>query len=119
MDIKNTYQAGQKGESLVCKKLQTQGYKIIARNVHEKFAEIDIIARDPHSQTMVFIEVRTRQSKRLGHPAETINERKIRHIRRAAEAYLVKHKIRNCAIRFDVATIIWDENRYDYFENAF
>lgn len=115
----NTYQTGQKGEQFVCDRLAEQKYKILARNVREKFAEIDIVALDTRVNTIAFIEVRTRKNGRLGHPAETITQKKQRQIRRVAEAYLSKNKIVNTAIRFDVATIIWDEMKFEYFENAF
>jgi putative endonuclease len=67
----------------------------------------------------VFIEVRTRRNDLLGHPAETVTERKQQKIRRAAEAFLIKRRVPLCPVRFDVATIIWDSMQYDYFENAF
>jgi putative endonuclease len=91
--------------------------RIIARNVREKFAEIDIVAED--RDTLCFVEVRTRKDTLLGHPVETITEQKQRSVRRAAEAYLVRHNILNRAIRFDVATIVWSSGEYQYLENAF
>lgn len=113
----NTRERGNKGEELVCEKLVERGMKILARNVTERFAELDIVAWDV--DTLVFIEVRTRRNDLLGHPAETVTEKKQKKIRRAAEAYLVKRRIAPCPVRFDVATIIWDSMQYDYFENAF
>lgn len=119
MKFKNTVLAGQKGEQTVCAHLLKNGYQILQRNVREKFAEIDIVAFLPKQDTLVFIEVRTRTSSRLGHPVETITLRKQNQVRRAAQWYLCKHQISNTAVRFDVATIIWEENKFEYFENAF
>jgi putative endonuclease len=90
---------------------------ILDRNVAERFAELDIVAEE--GETLCFVEVRTRADDRLGHPAETVDERKQRKIRRAAEAWLVRHRVTGRAVRFDVATIIWSTEQYDYFENAF
>lgn len=113
----NTRERGNKGEELVCERLAERGMKIVARNVAERFAELDIVALD--GDTLVFVEVRTRRDDALGHPAETVTERKQKKIRRAAEAYLIKRRIPPCPVRFDVATIIWSTMQYDYFENAF
>jgi putative endonuclease len=113
----NTRERGNRGEDLVCERLVERGMKILARNVAERFAELDIVAWD--ADTLVFVEVRTRRSDTLGHPAETVTEEKQKKIRRAAEAYLIKRRIAPCPVRFDVATIIWESMQYDYFENAF
>jgi len=113
----STVESGQQGESYVCAKITAAGYKIIDRNIREKFAEIDIVAED--GETLCFIEVRTRTDKRLGHPAETITPKKQRSIRRAAEAYIAKNNIPPRPMRFDVATVIWSTMQYEYFENAF
>ncbi len=91
--------------------------RILDRNVQEKFAEIDIVAED--GDTLCFIEVRTRKDTRLGHPLETITAQKQRSVRRAAEAYLAKRNIINRAVRFDVATIVWESEEFVYLENAF
>lgn len=108
---------GIKGEQVICNIIRERGFNILERNVREKFAEIDIVAKD--GETLCFIEVRTRKNDNLGHPAETITPAKKRGIRRAAEAYLAKRKIELCPVRFDVATIIWESMEIEYFENAF
>ena len=113
----STRESGRRGEDLVCERLGARGFKIIDRNVTEKFAEIDIIAED--GDTLCFIEVRTRNDTLLGHPAETVDARKQATIRRAAEAYLVRRRVEPRPMRFDVATIIWSTGAFEYFENAF
>ena len=114
---RDTRESGRRGEDLVCAKLEAAGMRIIDRNVSEKFAEIDIVAMD--GDTMCFVEVRTRTDSSLGHPAETVTPAKQRKIRRAAEAYIVKHHVEPMPMRFDVATIIWSTMEFEYFENAF
>jgi len=105
------------GEEIVCEHLKSRRMKVLERNVRAPFAEIDIIAED--GEVLCFIEVRTRKDTSMGHPAETIDSKKIRSIRRAAEAYLVRHRITQRAVRFDVATIVWQTREFSYFENAF
>ena len=113
----STRSTGIRGESYVSEQLAARGFKIIERNVREKFAEIDIIAED--RDTLCFIEVRTRHDSRLGHPAETVTPAKQRSIRRAAEAYLARHQITPRPMRFDVVTLVWETMEFQYFENAF
>jgi len=112
-----TTDSGKRGEEFVCERLVARGFRIVARNVREKFAEIDIVAED--GDTLCFIEVRTRADDVLGHPAETVTAAKQRNIRRAAEAFLVRRRIAPRPMRFDVATIVWSRGEFEYFENAF
>ena len=112
-----TRDKGIRGEQFVCGRIKERGMRIIDQNIREKFAEIDIIAKD--GDTLCFIEVRSRQNTNLGHPAETISLKKQRSVRRAAEAYLIRRSITGVPIRFDVATIVWSSMEFLYFENAF
>ncbi len=114
---RSTRSTGIRGEDYVCDKLLEREFRILDRNVREKFAELDIVAED--RDVLCFIEVRTRQNTTLGHPAETITPKKQRLVRRAAEAYLARRNIPPRVIRFDVATIVWESMEYEYFENAF
>jgi putative endonuclease len=113
----STRESGRRGEDLVCARLAERGMRVLERNVAERFAELDIVAED--GDILCFVEVRTRNDDLLGHPAETVDERKQRKIRRAAEAWLVRHRVPPRPIRFDVATVIWSTGQFDYFENAF
>jgi putative endonuclease len=107
------------GEDFVCQRLIKNGFKILARNVYSRSAEIDIVAEQ--DDTLCFIEVRTRKTATFGHPAETIDNKKKNSVRRAAEAYLMRlgMNAQQRPIRFDVATIVWDKMEFMYFENAF
>jgi putative endonuclease len=51
---------GHKGEGLAVDYLKQKGYSIIQRNFKTSLGEIDIIAK--HEETLVFIEVKTRES---------------------------------------------------------
>jgi len=114
-------EAGRQGEEMIVQHLVEKGCSILDRNVRYKTGEIDIIADD--DGVLCFVEVRTREDTELGHPAETVTGQKKNRIRRAAQMYLMKNRIDDRAMRFDVATIIWnprpDEEMLEYFENAF
>ena len=55
---------GARGEALACTLLEEKGYKIIERNFKTPIGEIDIVARE--GQTLVFVEVKTRESTAFG-----------------------------------------------------
>jgi putative endonuclease len=59
-------QIGEKGESLAAWYLKKSGYKIIEQNYRTPLGEIDIIAKE--KKTIVFVEVKSRQSVRYGNP---------------------------------------------------
>ena len=77
---------GRLGEDLAIKHLQENGYKIIQRNFECRQGEIDIIAKD--KEEIVIIEVKTRKCLEYGKPAEAVDEKKQKHIYKAAEYYL-------------------------------
>ena len=72
-------------------------------------AEIDIVARD--GDTTVFVEVRSRSSRRFGGPLETIGREKQARIARAAQAYLARRGGTAVAARFDVVAVDWQQGR--------
>ena len=93
-----------------------RGLEILARNVTCAGAELDLIARD--SETIVFVEVRSRADDLRGHPLETVDARKRSRLRRGATGWLVKQDLwERVAIRFDVVTLVGDD--IEWLQNAF
>ena len=93
--------------------LQKNGLKLLARNFHSRFGEIDLIMQD--SETIVFIEVRYRHSPRFGTSAESIGYRKQQRLIKTAQFYLLRHP-HNKACRFDVIAI---DQSLQWIRNAF
>jgi putative endonuclease len=81
---------GQWGEEAAARYLEHHGYQILARNVHTRFGEIDLVARQPEGE-LVFVEVKTRTNQSFGHPEEAVDARKLEHIFFAVETYLQEH----------------------------
>lgn len=112
---------GQRGEAVAARYLRRQGYRIIARGVRAKWGEIDLVAVD--GRTVVFIEVKTRQSGEAGHPAEAVTPEKQRRITRTAVGYLKRHGLLEYRARFDVIAITWPAGRgkptIEHFRDAF
>jgi putative endonuclease len=104
--MKNKRESGSRGEELAVEYLQKKGYRIIERNFYFEHGEIDIIAKDNGS--LVFIEVKTRWSKRFGDPEESVTMWKRNLLRKTAEGYLFKHNIEDTDCRFDVIAIQYE-----------
>ena len=104
---------GQQGESRAKKLLQNKGYTLIAENFSTKFGEIDLIFTDRNQ--LIFVEVKTRSSDRLGHPEEAVNHRKIAKISRVGEYFMVSHPDLPQSARIDVIAIEGDQ--IQHFQN--
>lgn len=116
---------GLEGEKIAAAYLMESGYRIVARNYRFRRNEIDIIAtRDGE---LCFVEVKTRASLDMGHPAEAVTLHKQRELARAASGYLSGLGTALPACRFDVIAILArgiegeriTDYRLEHFEGAF
>jgi putative endonuclease len=94
---------GKTGEELACRELERRGYAILARRYRTRFGEIDIVCRD--DDTLVFVEVKARRSKRYGGAVEAVTGRKQRRIAAMALDYLARANRLEARCRFDVVAI--------------
>ncbi len=111
---------GNKGyvfEEVARRYLIKNGYKILDVNFLCKFGEIDVIAQK--DDILAFIEVKGRKNLDFGYPREYVTAHKIKKIIMAAKFYILKHKLDDIAIRFDVIEIILDIREVNHIENAF
>lgn len=96
---------GRSGEAAAAHYLREQkNYTILHQNYRHRLGEIDLIAKD--KDTIVFIEVKTRTTRRYGHPAEAVERQKQRKITRVAKAYLGRYRLWDRPCRFDVIEVI-------------
>jgi putative endonuclease len=95
---------GRAGEELAARHLEARGFRIVARNIHLRHAELDLVAMD--GAALVFVEVRLRSSARFGTAEESIDARKRLRIARAASELLARGGLpRHARVRFDVIAI--------------
>ncbi len=95
---------GRLGEKLAARYLQRHGFRIVARNLHLRQAEIDLVAIE--GRTLCFVEVRLRRSRRFGSPAESVDRRKrARIVRAAILALSARRWPPHDRLRFDVVCI--------------
>jgi putative endonuclease len=96
--------AGARGEQLAARFLRRQGMIVVGRNERFGRAEIDLVAIEGRRR-VVFVEVKTRRGSPVDHPADSVTMEKQRHLTRAALAYLKRHHLLECPVRFDVVTV--------------
>ena len=104
--MNSSQELGKKGEDLAKKFLTNLNYSIIETNWRYGHLEIDIIAEN--ATTIVFCEVKTRSSDKMGNPEDFVTIQKQRNMIKAANHYVLK-KCLNKEVRFDIISII--ENR--------
>ncbi len=126
---------GSWGEALAASYLEQAGYVILGRNIRTPYGEIDLIARQDsaaaHSNrgpelagagALVFIEVKTRQSRTFGLPEVSITPKKRAHLLASIEHYIQQNPHLEGERRVDVITIqrynITQPPTITHFENA-
>jgi putative endonuclease len=112
---------GQQGEAAADRFLRRRRYKILARSDRFGPGELDLVALD--GKTIVFVEVKTRQSDEAGHPSEAVDNQKQRQLTKVATAFLKRHGLLKCPARFDVIAITWPAKsrspKIEHIKNAF
>jgi putative endonuclease len=114
---------GRWGENTAAAYLEQRGYRILARNVHNRYGEIDLIASAADG-SLVFVEVKTRTGQTFGDPEEAVDRRKVEHLSASAEAYMVEHpELTGQNWQIDVIAILGrpgeklEDVQIEYFEN--
>lgn len=87
--MRSTTDIGNQAEQAVAEELVRQGYEIIGLNWKTPYAEIDIVAEK--DKTMYFVEVKYRRTDSAGDGFDYITLTKLKHMQRAAEAWVGLH----------------------------
>lgn len=121
--FRSTKNRGNYFEKMARSHLETEGLKHLCANYYCRYGELDLVMLTP-SKTVVFVEVKYRESSEFGHVLEMVNAAKRKKIRLTASHFLLKHpKLENFSCRFDVigihpsegkasAKILWVENAF-------
>lgn len=116
----NKREIGAKYEDVAVKYLIDRGYEILEKNYRCRYGEIDIIARHKVGNDIfiVFIEVKYRNSERIGSPFEAVDYRKQMIIRKVSEHFLINNGYKEMPrVRYDVVGITG--GKIELIENAF
>ncbi len=114
---------GDFGEKFTAWYLRIRGYKILARNFHSRFGELDIVAKN--RKFIVFVEVKTRTEGSLFAPREAVDYFKQQKCFKTAQYFMLKNPSK-LQPRFDVSEIVLKKGtkkpriaEYTYIKNAF
>ena len=122
--------SGELGEKIVGQWLESQGYVIRNYRWRCRWGEIDIIAEDRTNNTLVFVEVKTRQysSNNWDEGGLTaVSLAKQKKIYQTAQLFLAQYpELADFYCRFDVALVAYKQDKdkvkliiKDYLKNAF
>jgi putative endonuclease len=95
---------GRAGEAVAAALLRSKGLEILARNWRHGRFELDLVCAD--GETLVFVEVKTRQAEGLAEPADALTTAKRRALAKAAQAWLSAHAAWQRPCRFDVVCVL-------------
>ncbi len=110
---------GKIGEQLAADYLSRNGYDILERNFYFDKAEIDIIAqKEPN--TIVIVEVKTRNSDYFGDPQDFVKPSKIKLLVKAANEYVISRDL-DVEVQFDIISVIKNKSieKIEHFKDAF
>ena len=100
---------GDIGEEVVCKYLETKGFRVLERNYLRKWGEIDIVAEK--GDLLSFIEVKSvsREPGKGYRPEENMHLAKLKRLHRVIQTYLLDRKVPDSrGWRIDVACVYLD-----------
>lgn len=98
---------GKQAEQIAISYLQGLGFSILSTNYFCRLGEIDIIAKE--TDTLCFIEVRSKRTTTYGSAIETVLLIKQHRIAKAAKHFLFSSlKNQEIACRFDVIALDYD-----------
>ena len=110
---------GKWGEDYAAQYLLQKGYSLRERNYRRARGELDIIAEK--DGMLIFVEVKTARSTRMGDPITWVNRQKQAQLATVAMHYLQEKEIEDMDCRFDVIGILkqGEDVQIQHIENAF
>jgi len=97
---------GERGEAAAEAELVRRGYAVVERNWRCRDGEIDLVCR--HGETLVFVEVKTRDALGRQKPIEALSPAKKSRLLTAASRYLSEKNLWDRPCRFDLAAVTAD-----------
>lgn len=101
------HELGRRGEDVAHRFLQRCGIVVVARNyrMNSGAGEVDLIGWE--RDTLVFIEVKSRQTEEYGAPDRAIGQQKQFSLMRAAREYARHAEVPWNKVRFDVVNVVF------------
>ena len=108
------------GEEAAAHFLVSKGYTVLHRNIRFPEGELDIVAK--WAKTLIFIEVKTRETDKFGLPYQFVSEKKQRRQIALASRFVSLCRLQGVAVRFDVVSVVLlpgQPAKIEHIENAF
>ncbi|MCP4296951.1 MAG: YraN family protein [Proteobacteria bacterium] len=115
INTRERVELGIRGEEAAARFLSESGYKIIKRNVQIGHSDIDILAEE--GESLVFVEVRTKSKVDRGMPEDSLNNKKLRQMRKTAELYIAWNHYEGVARLDAVCIVIEGESKIMHLEH--
>ena len=112
---------GKWGEAEAARYLQDRGYSILERNWRQGHRDLDIVALTEGRDTIVIVEVKTRQTDDMEKPEQAVDIKKMRNIAAATNLYVKQRNIVH-QLRFDIISIVGTTGhveKIEHIEDAF
>lgn len=105
---------GHRYEILAKEYLISKKYQILSANLNYKVGEIDLVAEESlmNRRTLVFVEVRKRDSRGFIGAEETLTYPKRRRLLNAIQIYLLSYRGPATEVRIDLIGFLNDELRH-------
>jgi len=113
-------QLARTGEEAAALYLESKGCTILHRNIRFPEGELDIVAKC--GKTLVFIEVKTRETEKFGQPYHFVSEQKQRRQVAMASRFVSLCRLQAVPVRFDVVSVVLSPGqppKIEHLENAF
>ena len=114
---------GKRAELAAAKHLRRHGYRILGRNVGTRLGEIDLVAEEKASGTIVIVEVKAAATD-TPPPESRVGWAKQRKLAVLAADLVRRRGWGERVVRFDVVGVVWPEDaraptRLTHYPNAF
>ena len=104
INILTRKEIGKRGEEIAAEFLERRGLRIVDRNYHCRWGELDLVAEESDSR-IHFVEVKTRTGTAYGTPGEAVTYAKQQKIKKTALTWLQEQPDYFRGISFDVIEI--------------
>jgi len=95
---------GAQGERAAANMLKGKRYRLMARNLRNRFGEIDLLALAPDGRTVVIVEVKTAEGPNAL-PELRVDKKKQKRLTTLAAQVVRRYKLKDKPIRFDVIAV--------------
>ena len=117
----STQKIGRRGERLAEEFFVAIGAKLLERNFHVQYAEVDLIFE--HEEELVAVEVKTRSVLDWAAPEECVFPAQLRRIARGLATYAQDNELDDMPFRIDVIAIVLAPDgevlRFDHLKSVF